>query len=220
MTPPPDARIAAVVLAAGRSQRMGQPKMLLPWGGTTVIGQVVLTLIQAGLDEIVVVTGGARHGVEAALQGQPVRLVYNSRYEEDQMACSLKAGLVSLPPETDAAIVALGDQPQIQPGIVRQVLQAYHESRSSLVFPSYRMQRGHPWVVARSLWGELVDIEPPKNLRNFVQQNTDQIQYVIVQNDSILRDLDTPADYQRERPVDPNCGEDVNFANFSGMIDS
>lgn len=220
MTSPPDARIAAVVLAAGRSQRMGQPKMLLPWGNTTVIGQVVLTLIQAGLSEIVVVTGGARHAVEAALQSQPVRLVYNPRYEEDQMACSLKMGLASLPNEIDAAIVALGDQPQIQPGIVRQVLQAYQESRSPLVFPSYCMQRGHPWIVARSLWGALFDREPPQNLREFVQQNADQIHYVIVQDDSILRDLDTPADYQRERPVDPNCRDDPNFANFSGMIDS
>jgi molybdenum cofactor cytidylyltransferase len=214
------AQIAAIVLAAGRSQRMGQPKMLLPWGDTTVIGQVVRTLAKAGLGEIVVVTGGARQQVEAALQDHPARLVYNPRYEEDQMALSLKAGLASLSAGVEAALVALGDQPQMQQKVVSQVVQDFHESRAPLVFPSYHLRRGHPWIIARSLWGELLDREPPRTLRDLLRPYGNQIRYVAVQDDSILRDLDTPADYQKERPDSPGRRDDVNFGEFSGMIEN
>lgn len=198
-----DAQIGAIVLAAGRSQRMGQPKMLLPWGDTTVIGQVVHTLAQAGLHQIVVVTGGWRRQVEAALHASPAHVVYNPRYMEDQMALSLQVGLASLPAETDAALIALGDQPQMQPAVVRQVMQAYQESRAPLVFPSYHLRRGHPWIMARSLWEELLAGATARTLRELLQPYADRIRYVVVQDDTILRDLDTPADYHRERPGGP-----------------
>lgn len=199
----PDAQIGAVVLAAGRSQRMGQPKMLLPWGDTTVVGQVVRALVQAGLGQIVVVTGGWRQQVEAALQNSPARMVYNPRYMEDQMALSIQVGLASLPAQTDAALIVLGDQPQMQSEVVRQVMRAYQESRAPLVFPSYHLRRGHPWIIARSLWGELLEKASVLTLREILNTYADQIRYVVVQDDTILRDLDTPADYQRERPGGP-----------------
>jgi len=220
MNSPLDAQVAAIVLAAGRSQRMGQPKMLLPWGDTTVIGQVVRALAQAGLGEILVVTGGARQQVEAALQDHPVRTVHNPRYMEDQMVLSLQVGLASLPAGTDAALVALGDQPQVQPKVVRQVVQAYQESRAPLVFPSYGMRRGHPWVIAHPLWAGLLERTPAHTLRELLQPFADQIRYVVVEDDSILRDLDTPADYHKERPAGAGSGDPMNFRDFSGMIES
>jgi molybdenum cofactor cytidylyltransferase len=216
MNSPPDVRIAAIVLAAGRSRRMGQPKLPMAWGDTTVIGQVVRTLAFAGLDPVVVVTGGARQQVEAALKEHAVHTVYNPRYAEDQMTLSLQIGLADLPDEIDAALVALGDQPQIQLDIVQQVLQAYRESRSPLVFPSYQMRRGHPWIIARPLWDLLLKVTyselapsesssqetiSPRSLRETLLPYTSLIHYVDVTNDSILRDLDTPVDYDQERPV-------------------
>jgi molybdenum cofactor cytidylyltransferase len=211
MSHPSSVRIAAVVLAAGRSRRMGQPKMILPWGDTTVIGQVVRTLAQAGLDEIVVVTGGARRQVEQALSGCPARTVYNPRYAEDQMALSLQVGLASLPAEFDAALVALGDQPQMRLKVVHDVVRAYQQTRAPLVFPSYRMRRGHPWIISRLLWPLLLALPdsqamssqpaPQRTLRDLLAPYADQICYVEVEDDSILRDLDTPADYRMERPA-------------------
>jgi molybdenum cofactor cytidylyltransferase len=205
-----DLQVAAVVLAAGRSQRMGRPKMLLPWGDTTVIGQVVRTLARARLSEIVVVTGGARQEVEAALKEHPARTVYNPRFAEDQMALSLQVGLASLPAGINAALIVLGDQPQMQLEVVQQVLQRYRESRALLVFPSYQMRRGHPWIIARPLWDVLEEsvstvtdnLEPKSmlSLRAILQAYANQVCYVEIANDSILRDLDTPADYSRERP--------------------
>lgn len=192
--------IAAVILAAGQSRRMGRPKMVLPWGETTVIGQVVQVLDQAGVDEIVAVTGGARQQVEAALTGLPVRVSFNLRFSEDDMILSLKNGLSELGPEFEAALVALGDQPQVQPHVVRAILDAFERTAAPLIIPSYQRRRGHPWLLARSLWPSIFELEPGKTMRDVINQYSEQIQYLDVNTPSVLRDLDTPEDYQREHP--------------------
>lgn len=192
--------LGAVILAAGRSQRMGQPKLTLPWGTTTVIGQVVSVLTKAGLPKIVAVTGGAHREVQQALAGREVRLVYNRRFRQDVMAYSLQLGLRSLSEDCQAALVVLGDQPQIQEAVVQSVIQAYSEQRAVLVAPSYQNRRGHPWLVSRELWPEILALQPPQTLRDFFRKHTSHIRYVVVHTDSILRDLDTPEDYQREKP--------------------
>ena len=192
--------IAAVVLAAGLSERMGRPKMTLPWGDTTVIGRVVEVLTQAGIDEILVVTGGARELVENVLEGLPARAAHNTNFEIDQMALSLKTGLSALSPKAKAVLVTLGDQPQIEVNTIEILRVAYQSLRPSIVIPSYNMRRGHPWIVDRSLWAEILDLQPSKTLRDFLLVHSDDIYYVEVQNNSILRDLDTETDYTCERP--------------------
>ena len=97
--------ISAIVLAAGQSTRMGRPKLILPWKETTVIGQVVKTLINSGLDEIIVVTGGAQHQVKSNLQEFPVRFVSNPRFESTEMTYSLQIGMTTLRKDTEAIMV-------------------------------------------------------------------------------------------------------------------
>ena len=196
----PAGRIGAVVLAAGRSQRMGTVKMTLPWGETTVVGRVVSVLAQAGVGEIVVVTGSNRLEVEAAIDGLPARPVHNPHYAKDYMLLTLQAGMDALSPAVDACLVALGDGPQIEARIVLQVIDTYVRGGGPLVVPSYQMRRGHPWLVARPLWVDLLRREPPETPRAFLNAHAEQITYVEVDSDSILRDLDTPDDYARERP--------------------
>ena len=120
--------ITAILLAAGESRRMGQPKMLLPWGETTVLGQVV-SMFSAGLSlginqridpesEILVVTGGARALVETEVarlaERYPLRIVYNPNYALGGMVSSIQAGLAALGPGIPAALIGLGDQPQVK----------------------------------------------------------------------------------------------------------
>lgn len=199
-TQPQAGGIAAVVLAAGRSLRMGRPKMTLPWGNTTVIGRVIQVLVQADVPEIVVVTGGAHELVSQVLSGQPARLIYNPHYRQDEMALSLKAGLQAVSAVCDAAMVVLGDQPQIEPEVVEAVMGIYLQTGAGLVVPSYQMRRGHPWLIARALWPAVLKLEPDKTLRQVLNDYASQIVYVEFDTSSILRDLDTPEDYQRERP--------------------
>ena len=192
--------IAAIVLAAGLSTRMGQPKMILPWGNTTVIGRVVQALIDGGLNQILVVTGGASQQVEEALHGMSVQTVYNPRYEQDYMAFTLQVGLSNLSAEIAAALVVLGDQPQIESCVVETLLQGYKEKPAPLIVPSHRMRRGHPWIIDRSLWNAVWSLNPPKTLRDFLNSHANRIRYLEFDTASILGDLDTPSDYERERP--------------------
>lgn len=193
--------VGAVILAAGLSRRMGSPKMTLPWGDTTVIGQVGRVLCQVGLEQIVAVTGGAQEAVEAALAGLGVQTVFNPRYEQDQMIYSIQVGLAALAPDTHAALVALGDQPHIQVEVARRVVQLYEQTGAALVIPSYQMRRGHPWIIDRRLWPEALALRPPQTLRQVIDAHAGEIRYLEVDTESILRDLDTPEDYQRDRPA-------------------
>lgn len=192
--------ITAIILAAGQSKRMGQPKMLLPWGKFTVIEQVVTTFLNAGIEDIFVVTGGAHEQVESALQPYPVQRIHNSEYSSGEMLSSLQCGLRELPERAQATLIGLGDQPQIQPDSIRLLYDVYTKGQSRVIVPSFKMKRGHPWVVTRPLWGEILALKPPQTLRDFLNHHASEIQYVNVDTSTVLADLDTPDDYKKSRP--------------------
>jgi molybdenum cofactor cytidylyltransferase len=195
-------KIGAIVLAAGLSTRMGRPKMLLPWGETTVLGQVVCTLYNAGVAPVLVVTGAFQADVEATLQALlcPTIRVHNPHFEDGEMLHSLITGVNNLPGDLDAVLVALGDQPQIEIDVVKHILERFAQRRSRIIVPSYQMRRGHPWLVERSLWGEIASLTLPRTLRDFLSAHQEEIDYLVVNTSSVIQDLDTPEDYERLRP--------------------
>lgn len=194
--------IAAVILAAGRSQRMGQPKMTLPWGDTTVIGRVCEVLLGAGVAQQVVVTGGAHAEVVEALANFPVQVVFNGLFAQQEMLTSFQVGLRQLDEDIQAALVCLGDQPQIERRLVVRLMEEYEQSGAGLIVPSYQMRRGHPWLLDRSYWQEVLALESAYSLRDFLNQHQSEIHYLAVDSRSVLLDLDTPEDYQKMRPDD------------------
>jgi molybdenum cofactor cytidylyltransferase len=189
--------IGALILAAGKSTRMGRPKMLLPWQGSTIIRSVVNSYLAAGISEVIVVTGGVRREVEELLADLPVQLVFNPLYENGEMLDSLKIGLRSFSSNVEAAMIALGDQPKIGQAEISQVVEGYIETPAPLVVPSFQMRRGHPWIVERRLWKEMLGLELPRTLRAFLKEQAEMIYYVNIDNSSILMDMDTPEDYER-----------------------
>ena len=201
----PDLQIGAVVLAAGESRRMGQPKMSLPWGQTTVIARVVEVLLTSGLTEISVVTGGWHEFVERSLNHLPVGTVFNPQYTNNDMAHSLNIGLATLNETIQAVLVVLGDQPQIEVETVQILIEVYRETGAQLIVPSYNHRRGHPWLVGRRLWTDLLLLQPPATLREFLNDHADQIHYVSLATASVLKDLDTPDEYERQRPQGPEA---------------
>jgi molybdenum cofactor cytidylyltransferase len=192
--------ISAIILAAGESKRMGQPKMLLPWGEVTVLEHVIITFQNAGIEDIIVVTGGAHQEVEKLVHSRKVRSIFNRKFSNGEMLSSIQCGLRSLTDQATATLIGLGDQPQVQEGTVRLICKTFSEKESRLIVPSFHMRRGHPWLVQRSLWNPLLEMRSPYSPRDFLNQHADEIQYVQVDNASILADLDTPDDYQRSRP--------------------
>jgi molybdenum cofactor cytidylyltransferase len=198
--------MAAVVLAAGLSRRMGSFKLLLPWDGHTVIGQVVTTLAAAGLSPILAVVGHRAGEVAAALAGSGAMVVANPRYAEGEMISSIQAGLAALadsPAGIAATLLCLGDQPQLQAETVCAVLAAGAAGGcQKVVIPSYEMRAGHPILLPRWLWPEIM--AGPPDLRSVLKAHREQTLYLAVDTPAVLADLDTPADYARWQARDPD----------------
>jgi molybdenum cofactor cytidylyltransferase len=192
--------ITAIILAAGESKRMGQPKMLLPWGDGTVLTRVISIFHNSGLEDILVVTGGAKEAVEDLVSKLNVRIVHNRNFASGEMLSSIQCGLRALTRQTQGALIGLGDQPQVRDGSVRKVCEGFEETKSSIVVPSYQVRRGHPWLVARPLWEELLRMESPQSPRDFLNAHREEIRYVNVDDPNILTDLDTPQDYLKFKP--------------------
>lgn len=191
-------RVAAVVLAAGISSRMGQSKALLPWDERTVIEVIVSRLIAVRVSDIVVVTGHRSNDVARALADKPVQIVYNPNYLQGEMLSSLQAGLRTLDASTSACLVVLGDQPTLETRVINRVMAAYAEGKGDIVVPTYRGKRGHPVLIGQHFWPELLALESGAP-RDVIRRHPDDLALLDLDTDSILRDIDTPEQYHRER---------------------
>jgi len=195
--------VSAVVLAAGLSRRMGTNKLVLPFGERTVLAQVISVLQSCPLGEIVVVTGHEHEKVEEMLgrypgrKGSGFRFVYNPDYATGEMLSSIQAGLVAMREAShcDAALIVLGDQPLIERRIVEQVIAAHKPG--TVVIPSFNRRGGHPILIDRACWSEVLTLPLNANLREALRAHTDWLRYVEVDRETILRDVDMPEDYSR-----------------------
>ncbi len=192
-------RIGAIVLAGGLSSRMGQPKVLLPWDNRPVLNTILGRLRNLRLDDTVVVTGHAADRVRTAAMSDGVRCVHNPQYDTGEMLSSLQTGLRALGPQIAACLVVLGDQPQMEARVVSEVLTVYAEGRGTIIAPSYQHRRGHPILIDRAFWQEILELPPGGAPRDVINAHADTTAYVDVPTDSVLRDIDTPEDYARER---------------------
>jgi len=196
-------RVGAVVLAAGLSLRMGEPKVLLPWSeGSTIIHEIVRTTVETGLfAEVVVVTGKWDTEIRQQVNELPVRIVHNSHFAEGEMISSVQTGLRELSPQIGAALILLGDQPDLESAVITKVLTAYTKTLSPIVAPVYQGRRGHPVLFDRSLWSELLALQADAAPRDILRAHASEICEVKVDTGTIFQDIDTPQDYNQERPA-------------------
>lgn len=190
---PPEPEIAAVLLAAGLSRRMGgRNKLLAEAGGEAMVRRAARVLLDSGL-EVVAVTGNAREDVEAALADLEVKTVYNPDYRAGQRA-SVRAGLATVAGRCDAVMVALADQPFLTPGDIAALLDAYRRSRrDSFLVPYYRGRRGNPVVVPAGLAKEIIARPPQDGQGPLTELFPDRVERFEAPNDHYVRDIDTPA---------------------------
>jgi molybdenum cofactor cytidylyltransferase len=187
--------MGAVILAAGQSRRMGRNKMLLPYGASTVIETIVSEVTACPtVTDIIVVTGHEPDRITALLAAQPVRCVFNPAYARAEMIVSLQVGVRALSPDVQAALVIPGDHPRLRRDIIQRVIAAYQPG--ALIIPSYQMKRGHPILIDRMWWDELLALPETASLRAFIRAHEGHIRYVVVDTDSVLQDVDTPEEYQ------------------------
>ncbi|HEX2697061.1 MAG TPA: nucleotidyltransferase family protein [Anaerolineales bacterium] len=192
--------ITAIILAAGESKRMGQPKMLLPWDKETVLGRIISVIQSAGMEDILVVTGGGREQVEEIAKTHKMPTVFNSDFATGEMLSSLQCGLKALKPTIGAALICLGDQPQVEERSVRLIVEEYERTGAALIVPSYQMRRGHPWLLGRKWWNEVLAMSAPESPRDFLNRHALDIHYLNINSPSVLADLDTLEDYLKAKP--------------------
>jgi molybdenum cofactor cytidylyltransferase len=191
--------ISAVILAAGLSTRMGRLKLLLPYGGHTVVEQIASVLLASPVDEVLAVTGYQRTAVEATLAKWPVQTVFNPHYAHGEMLSSVQAGLRAVSADSRAALLVVGDMPAIEEDVVTQLVQAYRTAGDNFVYiPSYQMRAGHPVLVPRLYWPPILALPAGDSLRSVLQAESTRVRWVVVDTPSVLRDMDAPADYERE----------------------
>jgi len=190
-------RIAAVVLAAGMSRRMGTPKPLLPLGGRAMLLHVLDALARVeAIDRTVVVTGHG-HDQIAAIAPEAVALVHNVQHTDGEMVSSVKVGISSLRGECDAIVLALGDQPLIRAETVRRLIDGWRSSRSRIVLPRHAGKRGHPIVLDSTAFDEILSLSPHETLKTYISRHAMATMEVDVNDPAIHFDVDTPEDYTR-----------------------
>ena len=194
----PANRVAALVLAAGASARMGRPKQLLDWEGRPLVRAAAELALAARLSPLLVVVGGAGTEVANALQGLPLQIVANPDYATGQ-STSLRAGIAALGPDTDAVVVLLGDQPFVTAAIIDQLVAEWQSSGAAIVAPAYAGQRGNPVLFARAVFPELLAIQGDQGARSVLAADRSRVRLVAFDDARPLADIDTPEDYERLR---------------------
>jgi len=195
--------IPAIVLAAGKSTRMGRPKATLPLGAPggndTFLSRIVRTFVDAGVDDVVVVVGhDAAPIVEScARSGVRARFVENPDYEQGQLS-SLIAGLhVVDRPGVVATLMTLVDVPLVSASTVRAVVERYRQSRARVVRPVRGEQHGHPVLIDRSLFDAIRRADPAAGAKPIIRANVSPAGDVTVDDDGAFADFDTPDDLRR-----------------------
>jgi molybdenum cofactor cytidylyltransferase len=185
--------IAGVVLAAGRSSRMGGPnKLLAEIGGKPLVRIVVDAVLASRARPVVVVTGHQRDKVEAALAGLAVKFVHNPHFA-DGLGTSLKAGIAALPAEADGAIVCLGDMPQVDATLIDRLIGAFDPDHGALVvLPTIDGKRGNPVVWSRRFFPDLMTVEGDVGARYLIGRYTEAVAEVPLTGTAALTDVDTP----------------------------
>jgi len=185
-------RVAAVVLAAGRSTRMGSNKLLAEISGKPLLRLVAEAALASRASPVIVVTGHERERAEAALAGLPVHFIHNPDFAAG-LGTSLRTGIAAVPAEADGAIVLLGDMPQVDAALIDRLLAALDPEKGGLiVVPSIDGKRGNPVVWSRRFFSDLRAIEGDVGARHLIGTYTEAVVEVPVTGNAALADIDTP----------------------------
>jgi molybdenum cofactor cytidylyltransferase len=193
--------ISAIVPAAGLSSRMGQSKLLMPFGDKSLIEHAVDTLKASDVDEIVVVLGHEADQVRSRLERRRVNFVHNPDYREG-LSTSVRAGMSAVAKGADAIMIYLADQPLIQPDEISRLIQAFAEAKragKSIVVPFFENRRGNPVILDASYRAMVLDIAGDVGCKRIIRRYPEQVFAVQMQTDHVVRDVDTPEDFLRVR---------------------
>lgn len=200
--------ISGILLAAGLSTRIGNPKQLLPFGNSTIVETVADNMLNAKFDEVVVVVGHQAARIREKLGLRPVKIVFNPDYR-DGMLTSAQVGVRSVfncnrdasaeeTPNPRAFALMLVDQPFITAWLIDKVVEAYVQTEKGIALPSYKYRRGHPVIFHQQYARDILALSIESGgVRTIFKTHSADIHYVTVDTDWVLRDIDYREDYER-----------------------
>jgi len=188
-------KIAALILAGGRSTRMGTLKPMLPLGGMSIIERVIGIFREAGVVDIIVVVGHQAENVIPLLEGQGVPWVINEHYDRG-MFSSIQVGAKSLGDECRAFFLSPADMPLVNTASLEKLIAAYREGNMDVYHPCYKQKRGHPPLIAARLIPSILSFAEPGGMRELLSRYRGTSLDVACDDPGILIDLDTPEDYE------------------------
>ena len=198
--------IWAIILAAGESRRMGKQKLLLPFGEKTMIETVIDNAVQSKVDEVLVVLGSGAEKIAEKIKSsflekslskkKHVKTTVNPEFRQGMLS-SIQWGVKSLPEDTRAALVMLGDQPLIPGSVIDKIVDAHKQTQKGIVLPVYNKKRGHPILIDMKYRDEVKRISPDTGLRALVHNHAEDILEIEVDVPGVLRDIDTVEDYNQ-----------------------
>jgi molybdenum cofactor cytidylyltransferase len=189
--------IAGLLLAAGKSERMGRPKLMLDFRGKTFLEHIFEQASQSALTEVKVVIGHHAEWVQSRFPHLEGKWIVNPDYQRGQLS-SLQCGLSSLNRNSiDGIMLFLIDHPFVNRMLINQLIESFEERRSLIIVPSYNRRRGHPVIFSRLLFDELSNASLDYRASDVIRSHENEIFYVEVGNPGVLVDIDTPEDYSR-----------------------
>ena len=186
--------VSAILLAAGESKRMGEPKLLLPFGSSTILEQAIDNLLNSRVDELIVVVGDRAQEMIKRIANRPVKVIINPVYHEG-MSTSIVRGLSLIDNRALAVMLVLADQPLIDSETINRLVEAFFSHDKGIVIPAYKGRRGHPIIFSTKYKGKLLGLKGDVGGRQIISEHPDDILEVAVNSQSINIDIDTMDNY-------------------------
>jgi molybdenum cofactor cytidylyltransferase len=187
----------AIILAAGESRRMGQPKQLLPFGDKTMLECVIDAFQTPRVNEIRVVLGYQADEIAASIAYTQCKIVKNEHYPLG-MFTSMQAGLRDLPKKTKIVMLAICDQPRLKRKTVETLIEKFEKDRHKILIPSYNGRQGHPPLLRAEYAKEILAMDESMTLKHFYGEHADDIDRLVVEDEGVLIDIDDRETYERE----------------------
>jgi molybdenum cofactor cytidylyltransferase len=186
--------ISGIVLAGGKSERMGRPKALLPFRGGTFLSNILAAISQSPINHTYVVAGHHRREIESAVSGESASVVFNPDYEQG-MVTSLQTGIRALPPQVAGAMMFLVDHPLVDPTTIKALIAKLLPGR--IVVPVFGGRRGHPVLFSAGTLAEILSLPPSEGPNSVVRRDAHRVIEVPIDSRGILIDVDTPQQFEK-----------------------
>ena len=189
--------IEIIILAAGKSERMGQQKLMMPYAGKTILENIIEKAVESVAGAVKVVVGSNSDEICDLIKDHSIQIIENRVYERGMLS-SVQCGFNALSPTASAGMILLGDQPMVQTMVINKLIDSYEKTRKGIVIPVYDKKRGHPVLIDTKYMKRINNLDSNIGLRQLMDENAEDIYEMEVDTNTILKDIDTIEDYKRE----------------------